>query len=106
VASSKVAKVGFSPIYASDDMVRLSAPLQATPLMRMQSVALMNRKTASDRKLLDSEQIQVKQGKGTAVLSLVLDEGVADGCVYLPQGIAAVRDLADAYGDISLEKLS
>jgi NADH-quinone oxidoreductase subunit G len=105
-ASAKVAKVGFAPIYASDDMARLSTPLQATPLTRMQSAALMNRKTASDKKLLGSEKIQVKQGRGTAVLPLLLDEGVADGCVYLPLGIDAVRHLADAYGDISLEKLS
>ena len=105
-ASTKVDRVGFAPIYASDDMVRLAMPLQSTPLMRMQSAAVMNRKTASDRKLLGSEQIQVKQDKGTAVLPLRLDEGVADGCVYLPQGIDAVRHLAAAYGNITLEKIS
>ena len=105
-ASGKIDRVGSAPIYASDDMARLSKPLQSTPLMRLQSAAVMNHKTASDRKLLGSEQIQVKQGSGTAVLPLRLDEGVADGCVYLPQGIDAVRDLAAAYGSISLEKVS
>jgi NADH-quinone oxidoreductase subunit G len=105
-ASGKVEKVGFTPIYASDDMTRLAAPLQATPLMRMQSAAIMNRKLATEKKLLGSEQIQVKQGKETAVLPLRLDEGVPDGCVYLPIGISEVRHLSGAYGNVSLEKLS
>jgi NADH-quinone oxidoreductase subunit G len=105
-ASGKIDRVGFAPIYASDDMARLSAPLQSTPLTQLQSAALMNRKTAADEKVLGSEQIQIKQGKGTAVLPLRLDEGVADGCVYLPQGIDAVVHLAEAYGKLSLEKLS
>ena len=87
-------------------MARLSSALQATPLMRMQSCVTMNRQMAGSSKLLDSEQIQVKQGKGTAVLPLRLDEGVPDGCVYVPLGTDAVRYLADAYGKISLEKVS
>ncbi len=50
--------------------------------------------------------MQIKQGKGTAVLPLRLDDGVADGCVYVPVGIDAVSHLGDAYGKISLEKVS
>ena len=105
-AGGQVEKVGFTPIYASDDMTRLSAALQATPLMRMQSSVTMNREMAGLSKLLNSDQVQIKQGKGTAVLPLRLDEGVPDGCVYIPGGIEAVRYLADAFGKISLEKVS
>ena len=105
-ASGQVEKIGFTPIYASDDMTRLSAALQATPLMRMQTSVSMNRQMATSSKLLDSEQVQVKQGKGTAVLPLRLDETVPDGCVYIPGGIDAVRHLTDAFGKISLEKVS
>jgi NADH-quinone oxidoreductase subunit G len=105
-ATGQVEKIGFTPIYASDDMTRLSAALQATPLMRMQSSVTMNREMAGLSKLLDSDQVQIKQGKGTAVLPLCLDEGVPDGCVYIPGGIEAVRYLADAFGKISLEKVS
>ena len=99
-------KIGITPIYASDDMARLSAPLQATPLMQAQSAVIMNYQQAQDSKLLACDQVQVRQGKGTAVLPLRIDEGIPAGCVYVPSGIDAVKDLADAYGKVSLEKVS
>jgi NADH-quinone oxidoreductase subunit G len=103
---SSIQKIGITPIYASDDMVRLSAPLQATPLMKMQSAVIMNYQQAQDSKLLDCDQVQVKQGKGTAVLPLRIDAGIPAGCVYVPSGIDAVKHLADAFGKVSLEKVS
>ena len=99
-------KVGMTPIYASDDMARLSASLQATPLMKMQAAVVMNREQAQKSKLDGSEQVQVKQGKGTAVLPLRLDDGVPSGCVYVPGGIDAVRHLSQAFGKVQLEKVS
>jgi len=104
--ATSIQKIGITPIYASDDMARLSAPLQATPLMKMQSAVIMNHQQAQDSKLLDCDQIQVKQGKGTAVLPLRIDEGIPAGCVYVPSGIDAVKHLADAYDKVSLEKVS
>jgi NADH-quinone oxidoreductase subunit G len=104
--ASSMQKIGITPIYAGDDMARLSAPLQATPLMKMQSAVILNHQQAQDSKLLDCDQVQVKQGKGTAVLPLRIDEGIPAGCVYVPSGIDAVKHLADAYGKVSLEKVS
>ena len=104
--TGKLQKLGITPIYAVDDMTRLSAPLQATPLMRMQAVALMNRQQAQKSKLEDCEQVQVRQGKGTAILPLRIDESVPDGCVCIPGGIDAVRHLSDAFGKVELERVS
>jgi len=87
-------------------MARLSAPLQKTPLMRLQSAVIMNRKMAADTKLLGSDQVQVTQDKGTAVLPLLIDEGVPAGCAYVPSGVDAVKDLSSAFGKIKLEKVS
>ncbi len=104
--SGSIQKIGAAPIYASDDMARQSAALQATPLMKLQSAVVMNRAQARQSKLESCEQVQVKQGKGTAVLPLRIDEGVPTGCVYVPSGIEAVRHLSDAYGKVTLEKVS
>ena len=105
-ADGKIEKVGSAPIYACDDMTRLSAPLQKTPLMRLQSAVIMNRQMATDTKLLGSDQVQVTQDKGTAVLPLHIDEGVPAGCAYVPSGVDAVKDLSSVYGKIKLEKVS
>ena len=104
--ASSIQKIGITPIYASDDMVRLSTALQATPLMKSQCAVIINHQQAQDSKLLDCDQVQVKQGKDTAVLPLHIDEAVPTGCVYVPGGIDAVKHLADAYGKVSLEKVS
>ena len=104
--AASIQKIGIAPIYASDDMARLSAALQATPLMKMQSAVLINAQQAENSKLTACEQVQVKQGKGTAVLPLRIDEAVPTGCVYVPSGIDAVKHLSNAYGKISLEKVS
>jgi NADH-quinone oxidoreductase subunit G len=87
-------------------MTRLSAALQKTPLMTLQSAVVMNRAQAKKSKLESCDQVQVKQGKGTAVLPLRIDEGVPEGCVYVPSGIDAVKHLSDAYGKVTLEKVS
>jgi len=105
-AAASLQKIGATPIYASDDMARQSSALQATPLMKLQCAVAMNRAQARQAKLESCEQVQVKQGKGTAVLPLRIDEGVPAGCVYVPSGIDAVKHLSAAYGKLTLEKAS
>ncbi len=98
-------KVSATPIYASDSLVREAQPLQKTPLTSQQSVVAMNQAQADQSKLTGAEQIQVKQGQGAANLPLRIDENVPAGCVFVPTGIDAVKDLTSAYGMVELEKL-
>jgi len=104
--TGKLQKLGITPIYAGDEMTRLSAPLQATPLAQMQGAVLMNGAQARQAKLADCEQVQVRQGQGTAVLPFRIDESVPDGCVYVPAGIDAASHLPEALGKVELEKVS
>ncbi len=101
-----IQKLGFVPIYASDDSVRLSAPLQSTPLMAEQSNIVMNRGQAEKLKLADAVQVNVKQGQGTAVLRLRLSDDVPTGCVAIPCSIDAVKNLGEAFGSVELERVS
>ncbi len=101
-----IQKIGIAPIYASDDLTRLSVPLQATPAMQRQCAITMNRAQAEKLELVDAEQVQIKQGQGTAILPLVISDDIPAGCVCIPTGIEAVKDLAGAYGVIELERVS
>jgi NADH-quinone oxidoreductase subunit G len=104
--SRSIQKVSMVPIYASDELLRLSKPLQATPLMNDQCAIVMNRQQAEKSKLADAIQVHIKQGQGTAVLPLRLSDTIATGCVYIPSGIDAVKDLTQAFGSVELEKVS
>ncbi len=101
-----IQKLGFVPVYASDDAVRLSAPLQSTPLMKEQCTIAMSRAQAEKLKLADAVQVHIKQGSGTAALQLRLSDEVPAGCVAIPCGIEAVKDLGEAFGSVELEKVS
>jgi NADH-quinone oxidoreductase subunit G len=98
-------KVSVTPIYSTDSLVIEALPLQKTPLMSQQCVIAMNQVQANKLKLMDNEQIQVKQGNGVAILPLRIDENVPAGCVYVPTGIDVVKDLFGAYGQVELEKV-
>ncbi|MDH5353345.1 MAG: NADH-quinone oxidoreductase subunit NuoG [Gammaproteobacteria bacterium] len=104
--SRSLQRIGFFAIYASDEMSRLSTALQATPLMDQQSAATMSREQAEQLKLTDAEQIHIKQGQGTAVLPLRINDNVPMGCVSIPCGIDAVKNLPGAFGEVELEKVS
>lgn len=98
-------KVSGTPIYASDSLVREAQPLQKTPLTSQQHVVAMSQAQADKSKLTGAEQIQVKQGQGAATLPLRIDESIPAGCVWVPTGIDAVKDLTGAYGMVELEKV-
>ena len=99
-------RVGFVPIYASDELCRISKPLQSTPLVKQQYVVAMSREQAEKLKLADADQVHVKQAQGTAVLPLRIDSSIPLGCVSIPCGIEAVKDLGAAFGSVELEKVS
>jgi NADH-quinone oxidoreductase subunit G len=104
--SRSIQKIGIVPIYASDDLARLSAPLQATPIMKQQCAITMNRVQAEKSDLGSAEQVQVKQGGGTAILPLIISDDIPTGCVCIPTGIDAVIQLSDVYGVVELEAVS
>ena len=106
VKPRSIQKIGIAPIYACDDMTRLSAPLQATPVMTQQCCIAMNRQLAEKSDLVDSEQVHIRQGQGTAILPLTISEDIPSGCVYIPIGIEMVKDLGDATGVVELERVS
>jgi NADH-quinone oxidoreductase subunit G len=106
VKSRSIQKISIAPIYASDELTRLSVPLQATPIMQQQCAISMNRAQAEKLELLDADQVHIKQGQGTAILPLIISDDIPTGCICMPTGIDAVKDLADAYGAIELERVS
>lgn len=56
--------------------------------------------------LIDGDLVSVKQDKGSAVLTVKLDDHVAKGCVRVAAAHEDTIGLGDLMGDITVEKLS
>ncbi|MCB1738940.1 MAG: NADH-quinone oxidoreductase subunit G, partial [Gammaproteobacteria bacterium] len=94
-------RLGDVPIYATDAIVRRSAPLQATVDARFRGVTV-NPALAKSLGAAMGDTVRVRQGQCEATFELVVSESVADGCVQLPAGLSETVGLGSAYGAIEL----
>jgi len=99
-------KISETAIYAVDEMLRHSKPLQMTQNMADASCLRVNTAQAEKLGLADAEQVHIKQDHGTAVLGLAIDDNVPTGCVWIPSGIKAVGGLTTQFGSVEVEKVS
>jgi NADH-quinone oxidoreductase subunit G len=98
-------RIGEVPQYASDPIVRRSLPLQKTKY-NIKPMARMCAEELEALGLVDGEQVLVKQDKGSAVLTVRLDNHVAMGCVRVAAAHEDTVGLGDLMGEITVEKLS
>ena len=98
-------RIGEVPQYESDPIVRRSPPLQKTKY-NIKPMARMCSRQLAALDLVDGDHVLVKQDKGSAVLTVRLDEHVAMGCVRVAAAHEATVGLGDLMGDITIEKLS
>lgn len=99
-----LARVGDTPIYAGDMLVRRAAALQQTEDANVACVKV-NSKQADALKLNGAEKVCIKQNDKTTVMPLVIDEGVADNNISIPAGLIETAGLGGAYGAITVEKI-
>jgi NADH-quinone oxidoreductase subunit G len=98
-------RIGEVPQYESDPIVRRSTPLQKTKY-NIKPMARMCASQLAELGLVDGDLVSVKQDKGSAVLTVKLDEHVAKGCVRVAAAHEDTIGLGDLMGDITVEKIS
>lgn len=89
------------PIYRTDQLVRHAKSLQATPI-NPAPAAYLHPKMAAKLHLHDAKQVSVIQDTVTVVLPLILDERIAENCVYIPAGFEETAKLNANFHDVSL----
>jgi len=99
--SDATARAGDVPIFSVDPLTRRAAALQNTADAKPAGVTLSPR-SAETIGLSDGGEIVVTQNGVTQTLSLAIDEGVADGCAWIPQGLEATAALGGGGGEIKL----
>lgn len=95
-------RIGGTPIYSTDALVRRAPALQRTP--DHWSGIKLNENLASQIGLGDGDSAVIKQGEGEVTLPVVLDSRVPDRCVWLPTGVPGSELLGEGFGMVSLEK--
>ena len=101
-------RAGETPIHAVDPLVRRSVPLQKSVDGR-QAFASMNASELARHGAAEGDMLLVRQGHGAhggeARLPARLDEGVPDGTVWIPTGLAETSALGPVFGEVRLDVL-
>ncbi len=102
-AASGLQRVADVPIYATDAVVRRSAPLQATA-DAARPRAWLNAGELAKLGLQAGAQARVAQGAGSVVLEVALDGGLPEGVVRVAAGHPATATLGAMFGTITVER--
>lgn len=94
-------RVADMPIYAVDAVVRRARALQQTPLMRPAAIYI-NPDSAHELGIAEASKARVRQQAEAIVLPLILDQGVPQGCVWIPAGLAETSRLGPAVGPVEI----
>jgi len=95
-------RVADVPIYFADPLVRRAASLQKTRAA-LPPVVRANASTLARLELAEGEAARVRRGEGEAMLKIVADPGVPDGCVRIAAAHPATSVLGPMFGSIAVE---
>jgi len=103
LGSSDLQRIGGTPIYNTDMLVRRAQALQHTP-DAWKAGLRVNPALAQALGLEDGDSVVLRQGEGELTLPLAVDERVPGGCVWMPTGVPGSELLGEGFGAVSLEK--
>ena len=104
VTAASLMRAADVPIHAVDALVRRAPSLQKTH----DAVALAVSINPADAVRLDLDDeltsVRVKQGESSAILKLIIDEGVPAGSAWIPMAVKGSELLGDPFGEVVIEK--
>ncbi|CAN5381393.1 NADH-quinone oxidoreductase subunit NuoG [soil metagenome] len=90
------------PMYAVDGLVRRAQALQES--VANQPVALRtNNEMAQQLHITNGVMATVTQGRGKAILPVIVDEGIPNHCVWVPAGYPETAELGEPFGEIEVK---
>jgi len=88
-------------MYGSDSLTRHARSLQMTR-DGQQRAARVCRATAERHGVVGSERVLLRQGNAFATVELVIDDAVAEGCVWIPAGTEVTARLGPMAGALEM----
>ena len=102
--SGGLARAGSAGIYSGDPLVRRANALQETPQALGQRHVLISPEQAGELGLQDGDEAQLQQGERVVKLPIAVDQGIADGVVWIPAGMTAAAGLGPIVGPVTLSR--
>jgi len=94
-------RVGSWPMYRIDAVVRRATPLQRAPSFEA-PVVRIHSADAKQHGIEHVAKIAQHDGKTSVTLPVIVDDNVAEGCVYVASGLDETIGLGAAFGPISI----
>jgi NADH-quinone oxidoreductase subunit G len=101
--TSQLLRVAETPIYAADNLVRRSEPLQQTPDGDVQMIRIHPR-LAAKLSIRAGDEVWAQQENARVCLPVHLDEKMPEDVVWLPQAIAATIGMGASFAPIELQR--
>ncbi|HAD32687.1 MAG TPA: NADH-quinone oxidoreductase subunit G, partial [Methylophaga sp.] len=93
------------PIYRTDSLVRHSKALQLTPENQFLDTLRIHPIQAEQSGLHQGDQVHIQQGEISVSTTVLIDEQVAEGMVYLAAASPLSAKLTSAFGDVELSAI-
>jgi len=91
------------PMYQTDGVVRRSVALLKTDANQHVTSARINTQDADKYNLMNSDRIEVSSGDNSIELALVIDDAIADNCIYIAAGIEETLGLGAAFSHVTIQ---
>ncbi len=105
IKSEGLQRIGEVPQYQADPIVRRAPSLQKTKY-NLQPKARIHPKMLDKLGLAEGDRVLVRQGEGSAVLTVRADSHVAMGCVRIQAAHKLTASLGELMGDVTVEKIA
>lgn len=90
------------PLYRSDPLVRRSLALQETMQESHLARIAINSASAAQYGLIAGQKVTARQGDSQVTLSLIIDDRLASGVVFIPSALPETAGFGQASAEISL----
>ena len=101
-----IERIGETPIYAADMLVRRAPSLQKTADAKNARIAFIAKDVFAKENLLEGGEVRINMGAGSATVIAKCDERLPAGCVRLAAGIVETAALGPMFGELTMEKIS
>jgi NADH-quinone oxidoreductase subunit G len=98
-------RLGETPIYQGDPLVRRAPALQATQASEQAKVCWAHGALIQRLGLAEGKPVKILQGRGESIMKLGRDDRLADGAVRIAGSHALTSKLGQRYGAVQLEKM-